>query len=131
MIVVDVSALPAVLFRTSSASAIKRLLSDADWSLHAPHLIDVEVAQVVGRYVKAGEVDFARGRAPLDLLANTPMPRYPHGLLPPRLCDLRDILTVYDAAYGALAETLHVPLPTSDRRLATAAGRHAAVEVIR
>lgn len=34
---------------------------DPDETIHAPHLLDVEVAQVLRRYVRTGELDAARG----------------------------------------------------------------------
>ncbi|HTQ14606.1 MAG TPA: type II toxin-antitoxin system VapC family toxin [Rhizomicrobium sp.] len=52
-----------------------------------------------------------------------------HDFLLPRIWDLRNKLTAYDAAYVALARVLDAPLLTRDRRLATAAGRHVQVEL--
>lgn len=130
MIVVDASALLEVLFQTPAAAIVERRLSDAGWSLHAPHLIDVEVAQVVRRYARAGDVDFERGRRTLDYLLAFPIRRYPHEPLLPRVWDLRHNLSAYDAVYVALAEALGAPLLTRDQRLATAAGRHSPVELV-
>jgi predicted nucleic acid-binding protein len=48
----------------------------------------------------------------------------------PRIWDLRNNLTAYDAAYVALAEALGAPLLTRDRRLVTAAGHHAKIELV-
>jgi predicted nucleic acid-binding protein len=66
-----------------------------------------------------------RGREALMDLVDFPVHRYPHDLLLPRMWELRHNVTVYDAAYVALAETLAAPLVTCDARLA-AAPRHAA-----
>ncbi len=63
-------------------------------------------------------------------LAELAMRRYPHDFLPRRIWDLRNNLTAYDAAYVALAELLDAPLLTRDRRLATAAGHHAQIELV-
>jgi predicted nucleic acid-binding protein len=63
-------------------------------------------------------------------LTDLPLRRYPHDLLLPRIWDLRNNLTAYDAAYVALAEALNAPLLTRDRRLATAAGHFAQVELV-
>ena len=98
--------------------------------MHAPHLIDVEVAQVVRRYAAAGELDAERGREALADLADFPLLRYPHDLLLQRIWELRNNLTAYDAAYVALAEVLGAPLLTRDRRLAAAPGHHAKVELV-
>ena len=94
---------------------------------HAPHLLDVEVAQVIRRYAPNGEIDSDRGRAALADLADFPLHRYPHDFLLSRVWDLRNNLTAYDAVYIALAEALDAPLLTRDRRLAAAAGHHAQI----
>ena len=69
MIVVDASALLEVLLRTPAAPAVERRLFDAGESLHAPHLIDLEAAQVLRRYAAAGQTTAERGRTTLDDLA--------------------------------------------------------------
>ena len=131
MIVVDASAIVELLLRTPAGRrAEDRLLSRRD-SLHAPHLLDVEVAQVLRRYAAAGELSPERGREALADLADLPVQRYPHDALLPRIWDLRQNVTAYDAAYLALAETLRAPLVTCDARLASAPGHDAKVEVLR
>jgi predicted nucleic acid-binding protein len=130
MIVVDASALLEALLRTPAAKAVEKRLFDPEQTLHAPHLLDVEVAQVVRRYAANGEIDNDRGRAALADLADLPLHRYPHDLLLPRVWDLRSNLTAYDAVYVALAEALDAPLLTRDRRLAAAAGHHARIELV-
>ena len=129
MIVVDASAVLDALLRTPAAKAIEKWLFDPEQTLHAPHLLDVEVAQVIRRYAAKGELDHDRGRAALADLADLPLYRYPHDFLLPRVWDLRNNLTAYDAVYVALAEALDAPLLTRDRRLATAAGHHARIEL--
>ena len=129
MIVVDASAVLEVLLRTAAASAVEgRIFADGE-TLHAPHLIDVEVAQVIRRYAAHGDIDADRGRAALADLSDMPIRRYPHDLLLPRIWDLRNNLTAYDASYVALAEALDAPLLTRDQRLAAAAGHRARIEL--
>ena len=130
MIVVDPSALLEALLRTPAAQAVEDRLFAPRQTLHAPHLLDVEVAQVIRRYAANGEINGERGRLALLDLADLPLQRYPHDLLLPRIWDLRNNLTAYDAAYIALAEALEVPLLTRDRRLATAAGHRAQIELV-
>ncbi|WP_343711984.1 type II toxin-antitoxin system VapC family toxin [Inquilinus sp.] len=130
MIVVDASALIEVLLRTPAAAAVEARLFDSAVTLHAPHLLDVEVAQVIRRYATNGEIDDMRGRAALVDLADFPLHRYPHDILLPRIWDLRANVTAYDAAYIALAEALDAPLLTRDQRLAAAPGHRARVEVV-
>jgi predicted nucleic acid-binding protein len=128
--VVDASALLEALLRTPAASAVEDRLFAPHQTLHAPHLLDVEVAQVVRRYAANGEIDSARGRVALTDLADFPLRRYPHDFLLPRIWELRNNLTAYDAAYVALAEVLDIPLLTRDRRLAAAAGHRARIKLI-
>ena len=130
MIVVDASALLEALLRTPAARAVEERLFEPQQTLHAPHLLDIEVAQVIRRYAAKGEIDSIRGRAALADLADFPFRRYPHDFLLPRVWDLRNNLTAYDAVYVALAEALDAPLLTRDQRLAAAAGHHARVELI-
>lgn len=130
MIVVDASALLEVLLRTPAAKAVDARLFAAGETVHAPHLLDVEVAQVVRRYAAAGDIDHEVGRAALTDLAEFPIRRYRHDILLPRIWELRNNLTAYDAAYVALAEVLNAPLLTRDRRLASAAGYDAPIELV-
>ena len=104
MIVVDASAMLEVLLRTAAAAAVERRLFDARETLHAPHLIDVEVAHVIRRYALAGDLGAERGAAALADLAAFPLRRYPHGLLLPRVWELRNNLTAYDAVNVVLAD---------------------------
>jgi predicted nucleic acid-binding protein len=130
VIVVDASALLEALLRTPAAKAVERRLFDPQETLHAPHLLDVEVAQVIRRYAANGEIDGERGRVALADLADLPVHRYPHDFLLPRVWELRRNLTAFDSVYVALAEVLDAPLLTRDQRLAGAAGHHARVELV-
>ncbi len=130
MIVVDASALLEVLLRTPDAKAVEDRLFAPRQTLHAPHLLDVEVAQVIRRYAAHKEIDGERGRMALTDLADLALRRYPHDFLLPRIWELRNNLTAYDAAYVALAEALDAPLLTRDKRLAAAAGHHAQIELV-
>jgi predicted nucleic acid-binding protein len=130
VIVVDASAVVEVLLRTPAADAIEVRLFARRETLHAPHLIDVEVAQVMRRYVSRGEVRPRDGRGIIELVARWPMTRYPHEPLLRRIWELRENLTAYDAAYVALAEGLRAVLVTRDERLANAPGILANVEVV-
>ncbi|MBL8707430.1 MAG: type II toxin-antitoxin system VapC family toxin [Rhodospirillales bacterium] len=130
MIVVDASALLAVLLRLPDAGAVRQQIFDPRHSLHAPHLLDIEVAQAIRRFALSGEIDAETGRSAVGDLADFPVRRYPHDALLPRIWSLRDNLTAYDAAYLALAEALDAPLLTRDQRLVAAVRRHSTVELI-
>ena len=130
MIVVDASALLEVLLNTPAASRVTGRLFAANETLHAPHLLDLEIAQVLRRYALTGELNPTRGLQALEDLADFPLTRYPHDLLLPRIWELRHNLTAYDAAYIALAEALAAPLFTRDAAFASAPGHHAQIELI-
>jgi predicted nucleic acid-binding protein len=130
VIVVDASALLEALLRTPAAAVVERRLFASRQTLHAPHLLDIEVAQVIRRYAAAGELGEERGREVLADLADFSLFRYPHDFLLPRVWQLRNNLTAYDAVYIALAEALDAPLLTRDHRLAAAPGHHAHIELV-
>ncbi len=130
MIVVDASALLEVVLHTPRGEAIEARLFDGLESLHSPHLLDVEVAQVIRRFEMAGEIEAARAQEALDDFVDFPIRRHPHGFLLKRVWSLRANMTAYDAAYIALAEILEATFMTHDRRLAVAARRHVTVELV-
>lgn len=130
MIVLDASAAIALLLNTPPhASTIRRWLAPGEESVHAPHLLDLEVAQVLRRFVLRGELAPDRARAALADLAALDVERYPHTALLPRIWQLRHTLTAYDAAYITLAEALDAPLVTLDGRLQGSVGHQARIEV--
>lgn len=129
MIVLDASAAVEILLQTAAAAPFTdRLLNPAE-SLHAPHLLDLEVAQTLRRLVRAQEVTPNRALQALEDLAGLPLERYSHDVLISRVWALRENLTAYDAAYVALAEILEATLLTRDGRIRRAPGHSARVEV--
>jgi predicted nucleic acid-binding protein len=99
--------------------------------LAAPHLLDLEVTSAWRRLAVGGELDERRARLALADLQGLRVNRVPHGALLDRCWELRDNLTVYDAAYVALAELLDVTLVTADGKLAKAPGPRCLIEVLR
>jgi predicted nucleic acid-binding protein len=130
VIVVDASVVLELLLATPDAAPLQNRLFAKKQSLHAPQLLDLEVAQVLRRYFLAGRLTTERGATALEYLSGFPITRYPHDVFLPRLWELRHNFTVYDAAYLALAEALDTPLLTRDRALASAAGHAAKVELV-
>ncbi len=130
MIVVDASAILEVLLRTPSAAKMQGLMFAPGQSLHAPHLLDIEIAQVIRRYEAKGEIDDARAWQALSDLRDLPIRRYPHDLFLPRVWALRRNLTAYDAVYVALAEGLDAPLLTSDHKLTDAVRRYSGARLM-
>jgi len=130
VIVVDASAAIEWLLQSPAGIRIDKRMFSPSESLHAPHLLDVEVAQVLRRYVREKIITAQRGQEALEDLGDFPLSRYPHDFLIPRAWELRATLTAYDAVYVALAELLDAPLLTCDGRIAAAAGHYANVEVV-
>lgn len=121
MIVVDASVVVAALVATGREGAwAETILTDE--ALAAPHLMPVEVANILRRAEIAGEIP--AGAASLghtDLLALR-VDLFPYEPLAARVWALRPNVTAYDGWYVALAESLDAPLATIDRRLAKAPG---------
>lgn len=69
MIVMDASAVVALLLGAEGSEAVRRHISPVEQTLHAPHLLDVEVAQVLRRYNAFEGLPADRGDAALRDLA--------------------------------------------------------------
>jgi predicted nucleic acid-binding protein len=126
MIVLDASALVELLLGSELGQAIATRISEPSLGLHVPHLVDVEVAQALRRYVRDGHLDPSDAGAALEDLRSLDLERHGHEPLLDRVWALRQNLTAYDAVYVALAEALDAKLLTCDGRLArspAAAGR--------
>jgi len=130
VIVLDASAAIEWLLQSPAGIRIDKRMFSPSESLHAPDLLDVEVAQVLRCYVREKIITAQRGQEALEDLGDFPLSRYPHDFLIPRAWELRATLTAYDAVYVALAELLDAPLLTCDGRIAAASDHYANVEVV-
>jgi predicted nucleic acid-binding protein len=129
VIVLDASAAIDWLLQTAVGQQIdSRIYSRAE-SLHAPHLLDLEVAQVLRRLVREGAVSAPRADQAIQDLLDLRVTRYPHSLFLPHIWRLRDNFSAYDAAYVALTEKLGATLLTRDGRLASALPHTLSVEL--
>lgn len=128
MIVLDASAILELLLNTETGARVADRVADPRLSLHAPHLVDLEVAQALRRYAAAGAIETDRAARALVRLLELDLERWSHEPLLTRIWDLRANLTAYDAAYVALAEVLDAPLLTLDARIAAAPGVKAMIE---
>lgn len=126
----DASAILEVLLRTPAAEAIEERIFAPETTIHAPHLIDLEIAQVLRRYVRSSQLKPERGSQALQDLQDFPLNRYSHEPFIARIWELRHNVTAYDAAYLALAEALPAPLVTRDTRLLAIDGISTVIEVI-
>jgi predicted nucleic acid-binding protein len=129
VLVVDASVLaPALADDGPDGDAARARLRGQ--SLAAPELIDLETTSVVRRQFRAGQLDGRRAALALTDLVELPVRRAPHRPLLSRCWELRENLTVYDAAYVALAEALDVVLLTADARIANAPGPRCQIELL-
>jgi predicted nucleic acid-binding protein len=131
LIVLDASALLEILLRTPLAERLMDRALDASERMHAPHLLDVEVTQVLRRLVQRKEVTVERAEQALDDLSKLAIERHEHQSLVSRAWQLRDSISAYDGVYVALAEALDAPLLTCDAKLAGAHGHRATIELVR
>ncbi len=129
MIVLDASAVIDWLLQTSAGLTIEKRIYSRNESLHAPHLLDLEVTQVLRRLAQQGVIPVRRADEAVSDLLDLRITRYPHLVLLPRIWQLRHNFSAYDAAYVVLAEKLGAALVTRDRRLAAASGHAAPVEL--
>jgi predicted nucleic acid-binding protein len=129
MIVLDASAAVDWLLQTPAGQQIERQIYARQESLHAPHLLDLEVAQVLRRLVAEGVLAARRADEAIRDLLDLRITRYAHSVLLPRSWHHRHNLSAYDAAYVSLAEALGAALITRDARLAAAPGHSATVEL--
>jgi predicted nucleic acid-binding protein len=129
VIVVDASVLATALTDDgrSGDAARARLRSER---LVAPEIIDLEVASALRSQLRSKKINLRRAALALSDLAAIHLDRAPHRPLLLRCWELRNNLTIYDAAYIALAEALEVPFLTSDRRLSRSPNLRCVVEVI-
>lgn len=120
-VVVDSSAVVAALVDAGA---------DGQWAqteltgegLAAPHLMPVEVANILRRAVLAGDLSVDVAALAHEDLVRLRVDLFPYEPHAQRVWELRENLTAYDAWYVALAEALRVPLVTLDRRVAGAPG---------
>lgn len=129
MIVLDASAAVEWLLQTPAGQRIEQRIYSRHETLHAPHLLDLETAQVLRRLARQGVISARRADEAMSDLLDLRMTRYSHLVLLPRIWQLRHNFSAYDAAYIVLAEKLGAPLVTRDGRLASASGHAASIEL--
>ncbi len=130
MIVVDASAVLELLLQSPKAARIEGIALGSDRRMHAPHLLDVEVAQGLRRLLLARALTNQRAEQALEDFWNLAIERHAHQDLVSRAWRLKESLTAYDGVYIALAEALGVELLTCDAKLAKAHGHKARISLV-
>lgn len=113
----------------SGGDRTRRAVSEAGGA-SIPDLADVETAAVLRKRWIAGTITTERLAHAIDDLVELPFSRYPALPLLRRAYELRATVTVYDAVYVALAESLGCALLTADARLARAPGPLCNIQVL-
>jgi len=125
----DASAAVDWLLQTPAGEQIEKRIYTRNESLHAPHLLDLEVIQVMRRLAREGAVSASRAVEAVRDLLDLRITRYPHYVSLPWIWQHRNNLSAYDAAYVALAKRLSATLITRDGGLASVAGHGATIEL--
>lgn len=129
MIVIEASAMVDALVDQPANPALLALLADVE--LHAPTLLDYEVASALRGHSIAGLLTEQRMADAVEDFSALRIERYPLATMMRSVLDLKDNFTVYDAAYIVLAQALDAPLVTADTKLAGAATLGVDVQVLR
>lgn len=129
MIVADASVfVEALLTKGELANTARAHLDSTE--VHAPHLLDLEVASALRRLAVRGIVSPDRASGALRQLSHALIYRHSHAPFLDRIWELRSSVGAYEATYIALAERAKTKLVTLDRRLAAAHGPRCEIQVL-
>ncbi len=108
-------------------------------ALRGPHLIDLEVAQVLRRYSLSGDLEPLRGEQALQDDRGLPIERYPHDLFLDHIWEMRHNVTAHAFGVddgdshrfsaGSLYPSAGGSILASADKLAAAPGHEARLEV--
>jgi predicted nucleic acid-binding protein len=121
----------AITALTEPATAAAGLLSGNDGAFTVPSIFDAEVLSALRRLVRGGKFDPAAAADLVVDLIILPVDRWHMAPLLPRMWELRENLTPYNAAYVALAELTGAILVTGDERITTAPGTRCEMQIIK
>jgi predicted nucleic acid-binding protein len=119
VIVLESSAMVDALVDEPANPNLLALLADEE--LHAPALLDFEVASALRGHVLGGKLDPVRLDEAVEDFTGFRIERHQMTGMLGYMLDLRDNFTVYDAAYLVLAQALEATVVTADAKLREAA----------
>jgi predicted nucleic acid-binding protein len=129
LIVADASFLLEVLLNGSVNERAAAAIESAGL-ICAPQLVDYEVMSGIRRQVLAKRLTPPIALETLALFRMIRIERYPMMLYASRIWELHRNISIYDAAYVALAEHLDASLYTRDRKLAAAPNHKARIVMV-
>jgi len=121
----------AVTALTAPGTPAADLLSGDDAVFQVPSIFDAEVLSALRSLVRGQKFDDAAATELVADLMVLPVDRWHMSPLLPRMWELRENLTPYDAAYVALAELTGAVLVTGDERMTAAPGTRCDIQVIK
>jgi len=128
MMVIDASAAVDLLMGTPKGRQVASRI--AKEILHAPAILDLEVAQALRRWERSSQIDRTQAADAIENLLQLPLIRHAHDPLLRHIWSLHHNFTAYDAAYLALSAALGCIFLTCDTRLASARRQGFSVEVL-
>jgi predicted nucleic acid-binding protein len=129
VIVIESSAMVDALVGDRLDTELSNLLATEE--LHAPALLDFEVASALRGHALAGKLSEPRLNEALADFAALQVERYPMTDQLGSVVALRSNFTAYDAAYVVLAQALGAPIVTADAKLLEASRLGVDIKVIR
>ncbi|MGH3111644.1 MAG: type II toxin-antitoxin system VapC family toxin [Gaiellaceae bacterium] len=121
-LVVDASVVVRGLTTEGSAAETLERITTGDTRADAPDLLVAELSNALALAVRTGRLELASAQLLLSSVLDGPIVLHPVAALAPAAIELASGtgLSAYDAYYAVLADTLGVPLVTTDRRLGEA-----------
>ncbi len=120
-VVIDASVVVEYLVASSltpQADTIFRAAVDRDVELWAPDLLYAESVSALRRLAARRSISPVSAESAVERLVRLPLIATGTAGLMKRAWEMRGYATPYDACYLALAEVLHAPFVTADRKLA-------------
>ena len=122
MAVVDASVLVDALVSAGRPGELARAELRGRSVLEVPAIFAAEATSALRGLVRGGSLSTLRAATALEQIRTVRTIQYPFEPFAHRVWELRDSLTVYDAWYVAIAESLGAGLATLDRPLTRAPG---------
>ena len=94
------------LLQTPAGRRIENRIYSRKETLHAPHLLDLEVTQVLRRLMRQGVISAHRAEEAIRDLVDLRITRYGHFEFLPGVWRQRNNFSAYDAVYVVMADSL-------------------------